>query len=422
MIQKKSKIQIPHFYMCILLFWYSTELLIKTTLGNFLGVPIGTLNMIQSYLVFLLLLVQIVCFQQYSSRELMRMALFLSLVIIATIQSGYNNSLLSFTLFTFASKDQDFNKIIRMIYHISLVLVPLIVISYLLGYIENFVIYRNGIVPRLSLGLDHPNTLGQYIFNIMACHFYLRFKKLKWWDYLLAFGATFFCYVVPNSQTSTVLLILMVVLILMDKVARKVQRERVFMYTLTIGAFACNVGSIILSSIDLTHYPWLSLLDTTISKRFSACHRVIELYGIKWFGQKITILTAIDRRNLGITKGAVFLDNSYCAILLIYGIIIFAVFSVMYLCNMNIHLRKQRSNLVIFLFLIAVYGVMERTLFKLSINIFLLSFAELFYGSSKRKNLFKLSVNKPKNNVKNCSSDLRISRPGTTRNTLCKNR
>ena len=180
MIQKKSKIQIPHFYMYILLFWYSTELLIKTTLGNFLGVPIGTLNMIQSYLVFLLLLVQIVCFQQYSSRELIRMALFLSLVIIATIQSGYNNSLLSFTLFTFASKDQDFNKIIRMIYHISLVLVPLIVISYLLGYIENFVIYRNGIVPRLSLGFDHPNTLGQYIFNIMACHFYLRLSSGFW--------------------------------------------------------------------------------------------------------------------------------------------------------------------------------------------------------------------------------------------------
>lgn len=385
-LRLRHKVRIPDYYMCVLLFWYSTELLLQARFETFLGIPKEYLNSVQSYLILFLLIVKVIGYQRYSKRELIKMALYGFLVILVTVRSEFNNTLLSFTLFVLASKNEDLNRVIRMIYHVCLVLVPTIILLSFFGIFGNHVTYRVGGVVRYTLGFYHANTLGMYIFILIGCHFFLRFHKLKWWDYFLALAAAYFCYAVPNSMSAVILLILLSVVTLAYKIGQKVSATNLILYGLLIGAFACNAISIILSNIDLTKYPLLFLLDTAISSRFSICHHDIAVSGLTWFGQNIEVIGTEIFATLGISQANVIvtLDNSYCSLLLIYGIVMYVVFSLLFLYNMFLQIKKQRPALVIFIFLSAVYGVTERTMFNLATNIFLLSFADVFYNEIAR--------------------------------------
>ena len=381
-LKANCKVETQDYFMKILLLWYVTEVLIKTRFDSFLGIAKEVFDTCQSYLVLALLLIEIIFFQRYTKREIMNIGLFGFLLVIVTVRSNFSNELLSFTLFAVASKKADIKRVIRMIYRALQILIPTIVILSLFGVLDNYVIYREGGLQRYSLGFSHPNTLGQYIYTLMGCHFYLRFDRLKWWDYILALGAAIFCYVVPNSQTAIVLLFLLVAVTLVYKLSQTISKEKIVLYSLLIGAFACNAISVILSNIDLSKYPVLSLFDNAISSRFSICNHDIDVCGLTWFGQEVNVLSSEVFSKLGISYAhvVVTLDNSYIAILLKYGIVMFAVFSALFLYNMYVQIQKQRSAIVILLFLTAVYGVTERSLFMLSINIFLLSFADVFYG------------------------------------------
>ena len=380
-LKENYKVETQDYFMKVLLFWYVTEVLLKTRFAPFLGIPKETLNTCQSYLVLVLLLIEIIFFQRYTKREIMSIGLFGFLLVIVTLRSHFSNELLSFTLFAVASKNADIKQVIRIIYRTLLILIPTIVILSLFGVLDNYVTYRVGGLQRYSSGFYHPNTLGQYIYTLMGCHFYLHFDRLKWWDYILALGAAVFCNVVPNSKTAVILLYLLVAVTLTYKLSQMFSKEKVFLYGLLLGAFACNAISVILSNIDLSTYPVLSLFDNVISSRFSICNHDIDVCGLTWFGQEVNVLSTEVFSKLGISQAhvVVTLDNSYIAILLKYGIVMFAIFSALFLYNMYVQIQKQRSVIVILLFLTAVYGVTERSLFMLSINIFLLSFADVFY-------------------------------------------
>lgn len=385
-LRLRHKVHVPDFYMCILLFWYSTELLLQARFETFLGIPKDYLNYVQSYLVLFLLLIKIISYQRYSKRELIGVGLYGFLVILVTVRSGFNNNLISFTMFALAFKNENLNRAIRMIYRVGLILVPTIIILSLLGVFENRITYRGSGIARYTLGFYHANTLGMYVFVIIGCRFYLHFQKLRRRDYIIALAAAFFCYAVPNSQSATLLLILLLVVMLAYKLAQKVSAEKFILYGLFIGAFACNAISVILSNIDLNRYPLLSLFDVAISGRFSICHHDITVCGITWFGQSIEVIGTEIFSTLGISQAhvVVTLDNSYCSILLIYGIVMYVIFSVLFLYNMFLQIKKQRPAVVIFLFLTAVCGVTERTMINLAINVFLLSFADVFYDHTEK--------------------------------------
>lgn len=376
------KVRIPNYYQTVISTWYVVEMLLQARFEMFFGIQKSYLNTVFSFIFLFLLLIKIVFIQHYSKRELARIILFGALVIAVTVRSGFNNTLMSFAIFTIASKNENLDRIINITYRVCLVLIPLIIILSLCGVFENRITYRFGnAAARYSLGFVHANTLGAYVYLLISCHFYLHFQRLKYIDYLLALLAAIFCYVVPNSQSAVIMLVLLPVVTLIYKIGKKLSKENLILYGLLIGALLCNVMSIILSSIDLTRHPFLSLIDTAISFRFSDCHRDMNICGITWFGQRIEVLGTELFENLGISRAHVIitLDNSYCAILLTYGIVMYAVLSWLYLYNMFLQIKKRNIGLVIFLFMTAVYGITERTMLTLSINIFLLCFSEVFY-------------------------------------------
>lgn len=383
-MRKTAKVKVPNFFTCIVFFFLSTEFLIGTTLESFLGVSTEIWNQILAYIELTLLMVQLFAFQRYTKKQLIIIGMIAIPVVLSTVLSG-SNSLMSFVLFMLASKDTDLDSLVRMMYHLSLVLIPLVIFLCLIGVLEDHTTYRFSI-PRYSLGFSHPNTLGQRIFIFFACHCYLRFNKLGWFDGLLVLLAAIFCYAVPNSQTAVILLLLMFFGIVVFRIFKRRHLECIFGKILIILAGVCNMSSIILSLIDVRRYPTLHLFDMLISYRFSSCHEIIQLFGIPVFGQQVLYQSDEALALRGIRVGhTLFLDNAYCSILVTFGIVIFILFSVMYCCNMIVQLKKQRYNLVFILFLIAIYGVMERTLFIITLNIFLVSASDLIYSTKTER-------------------------------------
>lgn len=367
--------------MCVILFWYTTEMLLSMRLEDTVWFQMArTLNSVQSYIILGLLLIQIICFQRYHKRDLLRIAICVAIVAVATVCSGFNNQFMSLTLFVIAAKNEKLDDIIRIIYKVSLIMIPIVILLCLTGAIENYIMYRDAI-PRYSLGFNNPNTLGRRIYVLIACRFYLRFQKLTRKDYLLAMAVAVFCYVVPNSMAATLSLILLVLLTLAYKAAQGVKAERVFLYTLIFFAFAFNVGSIALGSMDLSRYPILTALNISLHGRLSTGYEALKVFGVKWFGQEVHTAGEIERLGLTSIKSVRWLDNSYQNILYRYGIIVYIGFSFFYLYNMVLQTRKKNAILVIFLFMVALYAIAETELYNLSNNVFLLSLADVMYAS-----------------------------------------
>lgn len=380
----KIKIHKPSYYNCLVFIFCFTEILFSTRLETIFGVPTEWLNKMMAYLMLVLLLIQIVFFQKYKRIELVKIVCVGIPFVISALMSK-NNSLLCAFLFITAGKDADMDRIVKMLYKLSVIMIMTITILSLVGVIEDRIVYR-GELLRHSFGFSHPNTLGQRFFILFACRFYLRFDHIKWWDYLLAMGATIFCYIVPNSQTAVIMLIVMCIGTVVLKAAEKVDKQTAVGSGMIVCSLGINFMSVVLSFIDLRNKPLLYALDSLLHKRFSACNAVLKLFGIRLFGQKVIVAQTAERAQFGIPSWVhLYLDNAYCSMLVIYGVVAYVLFTLFYVMNMKVQLKNGHRNMVFILFLISVYGLMERTLFIMTFNVFLLSASSLIYGQDRNR-------------------------------------
>lgn len=170
------KIRMKSLYMYIFIFWYSTEILFNSTLDNILGVSVDNISNLIAWMVFGLLMLQIILFQSYTKRELMIIVMITLPIVIATFLSG-NRSLLSAWMFVVAAKNVDLDDVICVAYKILSIMIPVIAMLCLLGVIEDATLMR-GTMRRYSLGFSHPNQLGLRIFQYIVCHCYVHKNRL----------------------------------------------------------------------------------------------------------------------------------------------------------------------------------------------------------------------------------------------------
>lgn len=379
---------VQNFYIFIFAFWYSTEIFFNTTLEFIFGIRIDLFNNVVNWLVFVLLMIQIMLLQSYKRNELVIIVLITLPVIISTGLSG-NRSLLSVWMFIVAAKNISFDRIVQIVYRILLIMVPMIIFLRLAGFIDDYTIMR-GSIQRFSLGFSHPNQLGMRIFQLTLCHCYINRAKLSIINYCNIFMAVVFTIVISNSQTAYISLVVLLIALLIYKYVES-QRQifgQIFAWSLVVGVFLLNILSVTLSYIDVNKYTILSQIDRWMSSRFSWCHRVWQIYGVSFWGQKIYVLW--EEVKLAGIKNRLWLDNAYVSILLRYGIVVFLLISFAYMYLIRSMVIRKEYVLAIILFLYSLYGLMENGLFMLSHNIFLLAFSDLLY----QKNGFATVANK----------------------------
>lgn len=364
-------------YICILGFWYSTEIFFSTTLKFVFGIPIDVLSNLVSFLVFALLMLQILFMQSYTKRELILIGFITVPIMISTLISG-NRSLLSLWMFVVGAKRITFDRIIQIAYRILLIMIPLVVVLRFVGIIADYTMMR-GSIQRFSLGFSHPNQLGLRIFQLALCQCYVNREKINIWNYCNITLAILFVIKVPNSQTAYICLIVFLILLIIYEFIRNQKQLLIKLYTdgLLVGTILLYIISMILSFIDVNRNSVLRQIDRWMSQRFSWGHKVWQIYGTSLLGQKIYV-SEKEVRLIGLNR-RLWLDNAYMSLFLRYGVITFLIFSCFYIYLIYKKIEKKQYILAIILFLYALYGMMETGLYMVTHNIFLIAFADLLY-------------------------------------------
>lgn len=373
------------FIYVILIIWLSTEVLFDSNIEKLFIWEKNDANDFMAVFVLVLLVLQIIVFQKYNFEEMVVIGSITAFIALATINSNHK-TMMSTWIFIVAAKHLNIDKAIKVSYFVQLMMVIAVIYMFYIGMIDETVMYRGSIL-RHSLGFTHPNQLGIRLFQMMICHCYIRRNKINIIDLGLILGVAWFIKKVADSKTSYYALIILFVLVLVEEAIKRFDRGyTLFAKTMVAIYVVANIASIILSVVNISGIPFLRSMDKMMSTRFSQCHRTYKYYGISLFGKDIQVL--VKRHIIGWFYHF-WLDNAYMAILLRYGIIVFLIFSILYLMTMMYLFQTRQYTLLAILALYAVYGIMENNFFSMSQNYFLLLMASPIYYRKAEYLLFK---------------------------------
>lgn len=377
MDEKLGKRQsISKYYMqFVIAFWFGSEVLINSNIEKIFEVEIATINDYMSYVVLGLLGIQLFFLQDYQVRELLGI-FFISLpVVIGTINSGHN-ILMSTWLFILATKYVDLDKVVEIHYYVLVIMLVIMFTLFGMGFIKDVLLYRGSIV-RHSFGFSHPNFLGMRVFQLALARAYIRRKNISIIDYIFLIAAIWFVYKYPNCKTAYYALAVFLILLIVYKAIGVIENGReVLLKAMSVMAGLVNVSCIILTIINVKSNSLLTKLDKAMSYRFSLCHNVYRKYGISLLGQNIDLVGYIR----GVIGRKYYMDIAYTTLLERYGIVVYIIFSVLYLMSIYWAYKCSKDMLVIVLCMYSIYGIMEPNYFALSYNIFLIALSYPLYS------------------------------------------
>lgn len=364
------------FISIIVAMWFAMEILFNSKLERILLWGYREANDFMAAFVFILLLIEIVFFQEYTKREIFIVLGIAIPVVICTYNSN-NNMMISTIMFIVASKHLDFDRMVRISCLILIIMTAFVFYLYFFGVINEVTIYRGSLI-RHSWGFDHPNWLGVRIFQVAIMQFYIYREKIRWWNYAIILFAAWFVYKVPNCQTACYALLIFLFLLAVYRITSQFENgTNLYGKFLIALSIAVNVLSVYLSVIDVRQNAILRTADDLMSRRFSWCHRTLSHYGVTLFGQNVELYG----RKLGTRVHLFYVDTAYVAMLVRYGVIVYIVFSVLYIVAMCYAYKSKRNILLIILTMYAIYGIMENTLCSLTQNVFLFALAFPVYST-----------------------------------------
>lgn len=377
-------------FLFIFTIWFIAEILFNTTLDEVVPFDLDRVSSVIDYAIFLLLLIQIVFFQEYSASKLLGITLVTLPVAVSTLLSG-SVRVMGTWMFIVAFKYTDLDDIVSMAYRILRVMLPLTVFLCLMGLLPDASNYRFGIL-RHAMGFNHPNYFGMKIFQFSACYVYLHWNTLKKRDVLWGVLTITLLYYVPHSVTSILCTAGLFMLTIVGRLLEKYKETllEIFKTTLVILVFVCVIATVVITLYGMAS-PVCQALDAWMSYRLSYANRIYAVYGISLWGQKI--------------NSSYLLDSGYMDLILRSGILIYLMFFAGYIRNMVYH--RKFTALYILLCTFALYGIMEYGVYLIARNIFLLSFADVLYserGSRLVKNCSKadLEMKREKKDESSC--------------------
>lgn len=375
----------------VFVLWFGTEVLFNSNIEQFFIWKKSDANSSMAIIILILLMIQIIFFQDYQIKELVIIAIVSLPIIYATSLANYN-TLLSTWIFVIASKNIDLKKLTGIAYYVQLIMVIVVLVLFFNGYVNENSFYR-GTVLRHSLGFTHPNQLGIRVFLIFICRCFHRKDRLNILDAIVTFIAAIVLNIVTNSQTSVYCMILLSIIICAYELATRMRLNmNAWSNFFIVLAIVSNSVSVFLSIIDVKKHNILKHVDDYMSHRFSQCHRTIGFYGINLFGQDIKLTV---KKNITGVIYHFWLDNAYVSLILRYGVIVFFIFSALYICTMVYLKRTQQFLLIAILGLYAIYGIMENNFFAMAQNLFLLTLSYPIYhriSGNKKDSVRKVRI------------------------------
>ena len=282
-------------------------------------------------------------------------------------------------IFIYSARNMEVNKILRISYIISLVMLVFIILSSYLGIIQNY-IYYSALRERQYLGFRYALYPSSILCNIIFLKVYLEKENISWLSLICLLVAN---YVLFQYTDSRLTFILGVALIVFSTIMKKSQKFREILLNRTfIWSFLVLALLSIYATINYDYLSdWQSDLNEALGGRLSLGNSTLKFYGYGLFGKTLSLSgNGLDENGMLNTSTYDYVDNLYVLLLLRAGIIFLFIFLVaMTIIMKKIYIQKDSYLYIIFI-LLAFHGIIDDLIMLPQYNSFWFVIAALFMG------------------------------------------
>ncbi len=297
---------------------------------------------------------------KFSKRKI-ELVLFFVFIVFSIISKKYSSNPLVFDLFfvpLFLAKYLDRGKFLNIAL-LALVLFFILDLSlYFTGLLPNLEkFYRPSLnIERMSLGLIHPNHVGFY--SMLFCFLYvLKRKHLSVIDYLILIGFSIFCYKIPNSVTTTSIILLLAIVCLVNNCLLKIPLKKKYNNVLLWSILFVVVFALFLTyfiTFTGTFKQYLVNMPGAIWARFELSKMWYDNLGLSLFGNFAAI------KDLAIRKVIVCIDCLYFHLPIYYGYSVYIFYMTVLFYILVKSVITHEYLLSVILVLTVIYGVSEK--------------------------------------------------------------
>ena len=311
------------------------------------------------------------------------------LVLITIVGSYFAGTDIMLTLvFVYGLKNIPPEKIVKKASIIYIWIFCAIVISSVIGLLENWDFFSDTDRPRWGLGYTYPTHTSSVFFMAVLLLCYIKKEKINiiWVFCIELLNIWLFSY--TDSRAGMILSAMTPVVFLILKHRKKTKTK---MDWFLQWAFPVCALIIIVLSLKYDGSGLLYKINTLISDRLNLGGKALRTYGVHIFGQKIAW---VGFGGMGHTQTVLsgeynYVDSSYIRILLDNGALIWVILMVGW-TNTSIKAYKTHDKYLLWaLSILAVYCIIEQWLMNLGANLFLLYLSYNIYDPMKNRSVDK---------------------------------
>ena len=302
----------------------------------------------------------------YRPKELWCMLAVLPIGMLNVVFSG-DFSLMELAIVVIAAKDISPRKLVKVFAIIKSAAMVLTIALCLLKVLPN-IAYENSDSIDYTYGFCHRNVLGANMAVLCLAWMYLRYKDLWLYDLGLWCGLTLVTYLLAQSRTSLMIMVLAIAAAFLSRRYEKKLLGHSRMHLIVTGLF---VGLFLVSLICTVFYkrynPFWEFVDKIFTKRLRFAHQCLDAYGFSIFGQPMDFVSTLEAQNDSEATRLI-LDNAFMRGILHNGILPGGIFLLTYCSTLARSWMRRNTPLVVCMLVMAVYGMSERYMLDVYYN------------------------------------------------------
>lgn len=260
----------------------------------------------------------------------------------------------------------NFSKVVKLDFVIRFIATCTVLFFNKVNFIPSVYVLRDSGIARNSFGFSHPNTFGAFIMILVIEWIYLRFKNLNYFEILLFLGIVYFLKVKVDPRSSIIAIVIAIILFIIFRLSG----EEILKFRLSRILVSCISPLMALLSYFAVinyggHNPLVEIFDKALSGRIMLINDYFVRYKTNLIGQKVQMF---DSSNTGSTYAG-FIDNTYMAVLLRYGILFLVLFCFLYIILSYKMSKQYKFSTIMLIITLSIFGLMESTLIYPAFNI-----------------------------------------------------
>lgn len=325
-----------------------------------------------------LVLLKIFLFDDLDLKWLAIDAIVLILLLI-TWRTSKEFSLFSMGIFVLGARNVDFKRIIKIYFYVGMLLLAFVVISAMGGLIRNLV-YRRDMtnIVRQSFGIAYPTDFAAHVLYLILAYAYLKFGKIKWYDYAVFLAAAVFLVKFSDARLSAYAIILSIPVLWIGQRAQTDHLLSRFIASFYWTVPILSAYLVIIASYFFTpSNKILTKVNNASSGRLFLGHKAISEYGFSMFGKQIIEHGWGGANGLKMSQNApanyFFVDSSFLRMTILYGIIM-AIIILLAMTKISWEsFQKGSFALASIIVIVSVSAMVEQRLLDLAYDPFLIA-------------------------------------------------